>query len=89
MEMGVFNMDYSMISKMEKAKQYAKERNRYTFNSFRVTMDGANDAHVVLYDNGRWNCDCSFFQTRGRCSHTMSLEILLEDMVEIAYEKNE
>lgn len=78
-----------MISKLEKAKQYAKERDRYTFNSFRVTMDGANGPHVVLYDNGQWNCDCSFFQSRGRCSHTMSLEILLEDMVEIAYEKNE
>lgn len=79
-------MDYSMISKLEKAKQYAKERERFTFNSFQVSMNGSNGSHVVTYENGKWNCDCSFFQSRGRCSHTMSLEIILEGMVDIAYD---
>jgi hypothetical protein len=79
-------MDYSMISKLEKAKQYAKERERYTFNSFQVSMEGSNGPHVVTYENGKWNCDCKFFQARGRCSHTMSLEIILEGMVDIAYD---
>ncbi len=79
-------MDYSMISKIEKAKRYAIERDRYKFNSFQVTMEGSNGPHLVKYDNGKWVCDCSFFQARGRCSHTMSLEIILDGMVEIAYE---
>ena len=79
-------MDYSMISKMEKAKKYAKERERFTFKTFQVSVEGSNGPHLVTYDDGKWTCDCSFFQSRGRCSHTMSLEILLEGMVDIASE---
>jgi hypothetical protein len=36
----------------------------------------------VKYENGKWSCDCEFFLTRGRCVHTMSLETILECMVE-------
>jgi hypothetical protein len=35
----------------------------------------------VKFINGQWQCDCSFFQTRGRCSHTMALEMILEGML--------
>jgi hypothetical protein len=74
-------MDYGMIGKIEKAKRYAQERNRIHFSAFTVTMDGANNPHTVQFQNGEWHCDCDFFQTRGRCSHTMALEIILEGMV--------
>ncbi|HNY93785.1 MAG TPA: hypothetical protein PKX80_06365 [Flexilinea sp.] len=79
-------MDYSMISKLEKAKRYAKERDRFKIHSLEATVEGSNGPHVVKYKDGKWECDCSFFQGRGRCSHTMSLEIILEGMVDIAYE---
>lgn len=75
-------MDYGMIGKIEKAKRYAHERNRFRFSSFTVTVDGANNAHTVSYNNGEWLCDCDFFRSRGRCSHTMALEFILEEMVE-------
>lgn len=74
-------MDYGMIGKIEKAKRYAQERNRIHFNSFSVTFDGDNNPHTVRYENGTWHCDCSFFQSRARCSHTMALEMALEGMV--------
>ena len=74
-------MDYGMIGKIEKAKRYAKERDRIHFSGFTVTMDGENNGHTVHYQDGNWNCDCDFFQTRGRCSHTMALEIILEGMI--------
>ena len=74
-------MDYGMIGKIEKAKRYAQERERFVFNEFSVTMKGENNAHTVSYKAGEWHCDCTFFQTRGRCSHTIALEILLEGMV--------
>ena len=77
-------MDYGMIGKIEKSKIYAEERDRIEFESFCVTLRGDNDSsHKVAYDNGEWNCDCSFFDTRGVCSHTMTMERLLVDMVEI------
>lgn len=74
-------MDYGMISKIEKAKYYASERSRFRFESFTVTLEGRNNPHTVQFDHGEWQCDCEFFQTRGRCSHTMALEIVLEDMI--------
>ena len=77
-------MDYGLIGKIEKAKRYAEERDRITFEKFTATLEGKNNNHTVTYDQGQWHCDCDFFQTRGRCSHTMALEMILEGMVDIA-----
>ncbi|MDF1519120.1 MAG: SWIM zinc finger family protein [Brevefilum sp.] len=77
-------MDYGLIGKIEKAKRYAEERERITFKSFTVTFEGENNDHTVTYDEGQWHCTCDFFQTRGRCSHTMALETILEEMVDLA-----
>jgi hypothetical protein len=74
-------MDYGMIGKIDKAKRYAEERDRIHFHQFTVTFDGENNAHTVRYDNQTWTCDCDFFHSRGRCSHTMALEMILEGMV--------
>jgi hypothetical protein len=71
-------MDYGMIGKIEKAKRYAEEPKRFHIDALRVRLDGSNNSHVVSLENGKWQCDCDFFQTRGRCSHTMALEIILE-----------
>ena len=76
-------MDYGLIGKIEKAKRYAVERERITFKKFEVTFKGENNDHTVTYDEGKWHCDCNFFKTRGRCSHTMALEMILEEMVDI------
>ena len=77
-------MDYGMIGKIQKAKRYAEERDRIHFHSFTVALDGENNSHTVHYENGKWDCDCEFFLTRGRCSHTMALEIVLEKMIPLA-----
>jgi hypothetical protein len=74
-------MDYGMIGKIEKAKRYAQERNRIHVNDLSVTFEGENNPHTVLYKGGDWSCDCDFFHSRGRCSHTMALEIILEGMI--------
>ncbi|HVN54476.1 MAG TPA: SWIM zinc finger family protein [Anaerolineaceae bacterium] len=74
-------MDYGMIGKIEKAKRYAQQRNRVHFEAFTVRLDGDNNGHTVNYKNGNWHCDCDFFQTRGRCSHTMAMEMILDEMI--------
>jgi len=74
-------MDYGMIGKIEKAKRYAEQRDRIRFVSFSVTFDGENNPHTVTYDNGQWDCDCSFFKSRGVCSHSMALERILAGML--------
>lgn len=70
-----------MVNKIQKAKRYAEERNRIHIETLTVTFDGANNPHTVQFQNGAWQCDCDFFQTRGSCSHTMALEIVLEGMI--------
>ncbi|MDX1662763.1 MAG: hypothetical protein R3272_03150 [Candidatus Promineifilaceae bacterium] len=75
-------MDYGMIGKIEKARIYAEERaSRVQFESLRVRIDGDNHEHIVSYDEGTWGCDCTFFQTRNVCTHTMTMERVLQDMV--------
>lgn len=74
-------MDYGMIGKIEKAKRYSEQRDRIRIEDLHVTFDGENNPHIVQLQNAAWQCDCGFFQTRGRCSHTMALEIILEDMI--------
>ncbi|MEE8355964.1 MAG: SWIM zinc finger family protein [Anaerolineales bacterium] len=73
-------MDSGMIGKIQKSKQYAGERERIQINSLSITFQGHNNAHQVSFQDGKWLCDCDFFQTRDRCSHTMALErILVQD----------
>jgi hypothetical protein len=75
-------MDYGMIGKIEKAKRYAEERDsRVRFLSFSVTVQGENSPHMVTYQDNVWDCDCSFFKSRGVCSHTMAMERILADMM--------
>lgn len=74
-------MDYGMIGKLEKAKRYAQERERFKFSAFTVTVEGENNPHLVTYADGEWQCDCDFFRSRGRCSHTMALGYILEGMI--------
>ena len=76
-------MDYGLIGKLEKAKRYAEERDRFHFNTFDVTFHGDNNDHRVSYKNGAFQCDCEFFITHKRCGHTMAMEILLKDMIAV------
>ena len=74
-------MDYGMIGKIEKAKLYAEERQRFIFEEFAVRFDGDNNGHTVSLAKGVWDCDCEFFAIRDVCSHTMALERLLNGML--------
>ena len=74
-------MDYALMRKIDKAKRYAEERDRIHFESLTVTFNGDNNPHTVHFQGGVWRCDCDFFQTRERCSHTIALEIILEGMI--------
>jgi len=75
-------IDSGTISKIQKAKMYAEEREqRIRFRSFTVEIDGENNHHTTSLDNGNWNCDCEFFRTYAHCSHTMAMERVLGVML--------
>jgi len=74
-------MQSSLISKIQKAKRYAEERDRVTFRQFQVRFRGDHDTYDVKFEDGRWACGCHFFSVWGTCSHTMALERILGVML--------
>jgi hypothetical protein len=71
----------SVIGKIEKAKRYAKERDRMQFRALNVHFRGENDEHEVTLADGKWHCTCEFFAGHGTCAHSMALEHVLEGML--------
>ncbi len=71
----------SVIGKIEKAKRYAEEKGRVTFDSFVADFKGENDDHRLEYSDGILKCSCDFYAGRGFCSHSMALQNILEGML--------
>jgi hypothetical protein len=74
-------MDSGMVSKIEKARRYAEEKDRVRFSEFEVAFRGDHNTYTVHYDKGSWECGCRFFSQRGLCSHTMAMERILAGML--------
>jgi len=74
-------MDSGMVSKIEKARRYAEEKDRVRFAQFEVAFRGDHSTYTVRYENGTWQCGCRFFSQRGVCSHTMAMERILSGML--------
>jgi hypothetical protein len=67
-------MQSSLIGKIEKARRYAQEKDRITFESFSLRFHGENNDYHVSLENGQWHCTCEFFSNWKLCSHTMAME---------------
>ena len=74
-------MQSSLISKVEKARRYAEEKDRISVMSLKVSFRGDHSDHAVELDSGVWACTCHYFADYGTCSHVMALERILEPMV--------
>ncbi len=75
-------MNSSLISKIEKARKYAEEKDeRLRFDSFSVRIRGDNGGHVVSLTDGVFACDCDFFIGWSSCSHVMAIERVLDGMI--------
>ena len=74
-------MQSSIISKIEKARGYAEERERVSISTFSATFRGNHNSHNVSFDDGSWICSCAFFASHTTCSHTMALQRILNGML--------
>src|SRR5690606_35656192 len=72
----------NVVSDVEKAKTYSQEPERIKFLTFNARFKGGHNEYIINYDHGKWDCDNPYFTSRGVCSNTMAMEILLKDMVE-------
>ena len=78
-------MQSSLISKIEKARIYASESDRFHFTALRCDVRGDSTTHTAELGTDGWSCDCFFFADAGTCSHTMALERLLDAMLPERY----
>lgn len=74
-------MQSSLIGKIEKARRYAQETDRVTFNDLSVKFRGENDTYETGYKDDKWHCTCHFFSQWGFCCHTMAMEKILSNML--------
>ena len=74
-------MDYSMIGKIQKAKEYAEDTSRVTFQVLQVEFTGNNNAYRVILGPDGWGCTCPGFQKYGICPHIMAMERRFEPML--------
>ncbi len=74
-------MNSGMIGKVEKAHRYTEEPQRFRFTGLQVNVHGDNSDHAVTLEDGRWRCNCDFFEHNQTCAHTMALELMLDGML--------
>ena len=74
-------MDSSTVSKIDKSRTYAEQKERVTITTLQASFDGNHNTYQNTYDEAGWDCRCHYFDTRGVCSHTMALERILEGML--------
>jgi len=74
-------MEPGLVSKIYKARMYAEDRDRFSFNSLEMRFQGKNRDHTIKLADGKWSCTCEYFGARTWCSHTLATQRLLKGMV--------
>jgi hypothetical protein len=71
----------SMIGKLEKARRYADEPERFALTALDATFHGSNDDHAITVRDGQWRCACYFFGQVDACAHVLTAQRLLAPML--------
>ena len=74
-------MPSSLVTKVEKAHRYARERDRFAIGGMSVVVRGDNDAHTIELTSDGWHCTCDYFLHHGACCHQLALQLLLGEML--------
>ena len=74
-------MHSDLINKIEKAKRYAQQPDRFAVEQLQVRFKGSSGDHLVMLHNDAWSCDCNFFSAWNTCSHTMAMQRMLNPML--------
>lgn len=74
-------MHSDLIGKIEKARYYAQEPERFAINGLTATFRGGNNDHTLTLASDHWKCDCSAFHLHHICAHVMGMQRLMEVML--------
>lgn len=74
-------MNSSIIGKIEKARRYAFEPERFQLNTLVASFRGGHDRYELALADGTWRCSCHFFEAHATCAHIMATQRLLATML--------
>lgn len=74
-------MNSTLISKVEKARRYAEEPQRASFQGFTVAFHGGHDEHTVTMQDAEFSCTCHFYEVHNTCAHIMAMQRILHEML--------
>jgi hypothetical protein len=74
-------MHSDLIGKIEKARHYAQEPQRFTIDALHTSFHGGNHEHTIILKQSEWSCDCEAFHRHLTCTHVMALQKLLLPML--------
>lgn len=77
-------MESGMISQLQKARRYAEEPERVSFESMALHFKGDNNEYELELGEEGWVCSCPGFSVHGLCPHIMAMERLLRPMLKRA-----
>lgn len=63
-----------LLGKIERAKRYVGEPERFTFFNGRVLVQSEHGIRDIQEKNGNLFCDCDFFKKNSICSHVIATE---------------
>ena len=71
----------SIIGKLDKARRYAAEPERFALTSLDAAFNGSNGVHDLTVRDGQWRCECYFFGQVDACAHVLAAQRLLAPML--------
>ena len=71
----------SIIGKLEKARRYTEEPERFALTSLDAVFNGSNGTHELTVRDGQWQCACYFFGQIDACAHVLAAQRLLAPML--------
>lgn len=74
-------MHSDLIGKIEKARHYAREPERFAIDALEARYRGGNNDHTISLHEGAWSCDCVAFNRHHTCAHVMALQKILAPML--------
>jgi hypothetical protein len=74
-------MHSDLIGKIEKARHYAQEPQRFTIDALHTNFHGGNHEHTIILKQHEWSCDCEAFHRHLTCAHVMALQKMFLPML--------
>lgn len=67
-----------LIKKINTAKIYSKEPDRFKLKQLEVEMKSEHDTRQIYFENNEWKCSCDFYEKNNICSHIIAAKEIIK-----------